>query len=779
LPANAPEGLCPRCLGGLNLATETVLTGEQPGKAQAPMAPAELAQHFPQLEILEYLGRGGMGVVYKARQKSLNRLVALKLLAPERVQDARFAERFAREAQALAQLNHPNIVTIYDFGQAGGFYFLLMEFVDGVNLRQLLATRKLEPAEALTIVPPICEALQYAHDHGIVHCDIKPENLLLDKNGRAKIADFGIARMMGAAPSQTTEIAGTPQYMAPEQRGEKADHRSDIYSLGVVLYELLTGELPGDKLQAPSRKVLIDVRLDEIVLRALQRTPELRYQTAAEFRTQVETVISDPGAPPRPRAANAPPQMIKVGTTTVTTPERLGTFEGQLFHYRTKSHLMLDDRQLSFSRARTGAITIIPLSAILDLSLGRYPGIMNPAGINFISVTYDEGGVTKRLFFTPSEGFFGFPSQVNLLVREWFEGIQAATVAATGRAPRTTPAEELGVPSGSIALLALFAALVIPGGLLAIGLLRASGVKLGWPWVIVLGIVAAGLLSPFALALLGRRRRGNGTQRSGLLTAVVVVLAVVGAIVGLGVLIVGLAITAYIPRRGAEVAQQAEASRELSKARLELARLKAQYGPADARAQAQERKVAAMEEKQALPPVVITEPWLEPVYADPVISADVLRIRLKQAETELDRITKLRADNLVSEEFMNHAKFTVELLKAELSGDPTQVAKVKLNQAELELDRVSKLQAEKLVSEEVMNQAKFNVELRRAEVAGDRAKAARVQLARAEDAFQQASKLREQNLISESDYNQRKAELELRRAYAEGLSNAPAKPKGP
>jgi len=724
-----------------------------------------------------------MGVVYKARQKSLNRLVALKLLAPERVQDARFAERFAREAQALAQLNHPNIVTIYDFGQAGGFYFLLMEFVDGVNLRQLLATRKLEPAEALAIVPPVCEALQYAHDRGIVHCDIKPENLLLDKDGRAKIADFGIARIMGAAPSQATEIAGTPQYMAPEQRVDKADHRSDIYSLGVVLYELLTGELPGDKLQPPSRKVLIDVRLDEIVLRALHKTPELRFQTAAEFRTQVETVISDPGAPPRPRAANAPPQMIKVGTTTVTTPERLGTFEGQLFHYRTKSHLMLDDRQLSFSPARGGTTTIIPLRAIRDLSLGRYPRIMNPAGINFISVTYDQDGETKRLFFTPYEGFFGFPSQVNALIADWFEEIQRAIVATTGRAPRTTPAEELGVPSSSIGLLALFAALMVPGGLAAIGLLRASNGKLGWPWVIMLGIVAAGLLLPFALALLGQRRRGNGTQRSGLLTAVMVVLAVVGTIIGLGVLVVVLAITAYMPRRvpAPGPAHRAEVSGELSKAKTELARLKAQYGPADPRAQAQQRKVAEMEEKErgALLPVMIAEPRLDAPVADPAISADMLQIRLNQAETELDRITKLRAENLVSEQEMNQAKFAVELVKAELSGDPTQVAQVKLNQAELELDRVSKLHAEKLVSEQEVNQARFNVELRRAELAGDRAKAARVQLAQAEDAFRRATELREQNLISESEYNQRKTELELRRAYAEGFSNAPAKPKGP
>lgn len=317
LPPSAPEGLCPACLGALNFATETNVTGADTKEALPPMTPAELAPHFPQLEILDCLGRGGMGVVYKAKQKSLNRLVALKLLAPERVQDPKFAERFAKEAQALALLNHPNIVTIHDFGQAGGFYFLLMEFVDGVNLRQLLHSRKLQPTEALAIVPPVCEALQFAHEHGIVHRDIKPENLLLAKDGRVKIADFGIAKIMGSeasaasislassggegqgeeapgssATQQTT--MGTPQYMAPEQREQPqiADHRADIYSLGVVLYELLTGELPASQLQPPSRKVQIDVRLDEIVLRALEKTPELRYQTAGEFKTQVETVGS-------------------------------------------------------------------------------------------------------------------------------------------------------------------------------------------------------------------------------------------------------------------------------------------------------------------------------------------------------------------------------------------------------------------------------------------------------------------------------------------------------
>src|SRR5579864_5666777 len=158
LKESALAGLCPNCLMALNLKTETVFTGDMPA-AQPPLPPEQIAPHFPQLEIFECLGRGGMGVAYKARQKTLNRFVALKLLAPERVNDPKFADRFAREAQALAALNHPNIVTIYDFGQAGGYYFLLMEFIDGANLRHLLRARMFTPKEALTIVPPLCDAL--------------------------------------------------------------------------------------------------------------------------------------------------------------------------------------------------------------------------------------------------------------------------------------------------------------------------------------------------------------------------------------------------------------------------------------------------------------------------------------------------------------------------------------------------------------------------------------------------------------------------------------------
>ena len=311
LPLTATAGLCPRCL----MAEAMVPTRLEAESVTQPILPPEqIAPHFPQLEILECLGRGGMGVVYKARQKTLNRFVALKLLAPERVHDAPFAERFTREAQALAALNHPNIVTIYDFGQAGGFYYLLMEFVDGVNLRQLLRTRKLTPEEALTVVPPLCDALQFAHDRGIIHRDIKPENLLLDQAGRVKVADFGIAKMLGtgnargmaggpAAPENATQTTvGTPGYSAPEQQTDPqhVDSRADIYSLGVVFYEMLTGELPSKPISPPSRKVQIDVRLDEVVLRSLAQNPELRFRQVSEVKTMVETIAATKPGPKAP-----------------------------------------------------------------------------------------------------------------------------------------------------------------------------------------------------------------------------------------------------------------------------------------------------------------------------------------------------------------------------------------------------------------------------------------------------------------------------------------------
>ena len=301
LSKDTAQGLCPACLLQQAAFSES---GAPNPSAFTPPSVAELAPLFPQLEILELLGRGGMGAVYKARQPGLDRLVALKILPVTPGGDPSFNERFQREARALATLSHPNIVGVFDFGQTPTLSYFIMEYVDGVNLRQLEHTSKLTPHEALAIVPQVCEALQFAHDRGIVHRDIKPENILVDKQGRVKIADFGLAKLMRVEPSgfaltQSHHVVGTPQYMAPEQveHPQDVDHRADIYSLGVVFYEMLTGELPMGRFASPSQKVEIDVRLDEVVLKALEKEPGLRYQQASVFKTKVETVANAPGLP--------------------------------------------------------------------------------------------------------------------------------------------------------------------------------------------------------------------------------------------------------------------------------------------------------------------------------------------------------------------------------------------------------------------------------------------------------------------------------------------------
>lgn len=323
LPFNAPGGLCPECLlrGGLGTHAEIdpASTAHDAGGRSPRFAPPpveEISDSFPQLKVLEFIGQGGMGAVYKAKQTQLDRVVALKILPPDIGEDKAFAERFSREAKAMAKLSHPGIVTIHDFGQTDtGLFYFVMEFVDGINLGELTRRRQVSPKEAMRIVPQICDALQYAHDHGIVHRDIKPENILLDRQGNVKVADFGLAKLMGGAEEATGEhgaasgpsalssankVMGTPPYMAPEQKERplEVDHRADVYSLGVVFYQLLTGDLPHRPIEPPSRRVQVDVRLDDVVLRALEREPERRYQHVSVLKTRVETIATTPPREP-------------------------------------------------------------------------------------------------------------------------------------------------------------------------------------------------------------------------------------------------------------------------------------------------------------------------------------------------------------------------------------------------------------------------------------------------------------------------------------------------
>jgi serine/threonine protein kinase len=262
-----------------------------------PPGVEELAALFPGYQIEALLGRGGMGAVYRARQPSLDRLVAIKVLPLEISADEEVAARFRREARALARLQHPNIIAVHDFGTTTeGHLFFVMEYVDGTDLAQLLRGGRLDVAQALDVVRQTCEALQYAHAQGIVHRDIKPANVLVDRNGCVKVGDFGLAKLAGTNDlrdqTRPDTTFGTPDYTAPEQWRGHADHRADIYSLGVMFYEMLTGEVPHGVFDPPSKKAPVDARLDPVVLRAMQEEPERRYQQAIELRAEVERVGS-------------------------------------------------------------------------------------------------------------------------------------------------------------------------------------------------------------------------------------------------------------------------------------------------------------------------------------------------------------------------------------------------------------------------------------------------------------------------------------------------------
>jgi tRNA A-37 threonylcarbamoyl transferase component Bud32 len=375
IPPDAPQGLCPKCV--LAAAAHAPHTTAPASSAPQPPALAKMAAAFPQLEIIELIGAGGMGAVFKARQPKLERFVALKILPEALSADPGFAERFSREARVLASLNHPNIVTVYDVGQAGGFLYLLMEYVDGVNLREAMAAGRFTPTQALALVPKICEALQYAHNEGVLHRDIKPENILLDVKGRLKIADFGIAKLVGARTEEMTLTAsgtalGTPHYMAPEQleKPQEVDQRADIYSLGVVFYEMLTGELPIGKFALPSEKSTVDPRVDPIVLRALEKDRDKRFQQASEVKTRVEN-LGPATVPPVFSSRSSPVGPVKwcgkavaaaVMTGLSLVPAPLCLVAVPMFLYKTASH--------GPARMAVGAVIVLAALALIPPAMG-------------------------------------------------------------------------------------------------------------------------------------------------------------------------------------------------------------------------------------------------------------------------------------------------------------------------------------------------------------------------------------------------------------------------
>jgi serine/threonine protein kinase len=264
------------------------------------------------------LGRGGMGAVYKALQTSLDRLVAIKILSGslQEKEESGFTLRFKNEARAMAKLNHPGIVSVYDFGETpSGLLYIVMEFVDGTDVSKMIASSgRLRSEHAMAITAHVCDALAYAHERGIIHRDIKPANIMVDYEGRVKVADFGLAKVTSSqAQSGLTHsnvIMGTLHYMAPESLilGTELDQRADIYAVGVMLYQMLTGKLPQGLFEMPSLRVPgLDPRYDKIVASALREDRELRYPSAGALRLDLDAILTQPVVKVEAAATEAPP----------------------------------------------------------------------------------------------------------------------------------------------------------------------------------------------------------------------------------------------------------------------------------------------------------------------------------------------------------------------------------------------------------------------------------------------------------------------------------------
>lgn len=283
-----------------------------------PPPPEELARLLPSYEVTQLLALGGMGAVYRGVQRDLERPVAIKVLPPDAVRDSESIDRFRTEAKAMARLTHPHIPAVYDFAVVEGFGVLVMELIEGPNVYALIRQKLLTPPRAFQVLAEVSDAVQFAHSRGVIHGDIKPGNIMLDTDGRVKLADFGLARLMvhGDRNADSWTPMGTPEYAAPELYDKNAapDHRADIYSLGVVLHEMLTGAPPVGEFDLPGAAMGLDPRVDEVIARCMELQPAARYQSAAEVRAVLLEIIEGRNVPV--------PEPAKSATRRISRPGR-------------------------------------------------------------------------------------------------------------------------------------------------------------------------------------------------------------------------------------------------------------------------------------------------------------------------------------------------------------------------------------------------------------------------------------------------------------------------
>ena len=262
-----------------------------------PPEPEEIAELLPNFEVLSFIAKGGMGAVYLAKQKSLDREVAIKILPRNFGEDLEFRTSFESEAKSMAKLNHPNLIGIYDFGEIDGMLYIVMEMVHGSSLYHASYGKKIDPVEAGRIICEICHGLDNAHQQGILHRDIKPANILLNDQLSPKIGDFGLARLVGDHESDTA--FGTPGYTAPEvvHNPSAVDESTDLYSVGVMLYELLTSKLPEKPYMPAANLAQCDPRFDDIIRKAMNPNPILRFRTAKSMAEAIDTILSEKKSP--------------------------------------------------------------------------------------------------------------------------------------------------------------------------------------------------------------------------------------------------------------------------------------------------------------------------------------------------------------------------------------------------------------------------------------------------------------------------------------------------